>query len=700
MVLFRCFRFFTVPVAVVVAVLFSTSTMLAQSESAFVTLDAATTGNFGSSIMQASDGNFYAVTAYGPDRNTNGTVVQVTPTGTATAIHTFNGTTDGYYSSMLVEGPDGNLYGTTSSGGDPTCNCGTLYKLTTAGAFTVLHTFTGNYNSNALDGGEPSNLILATDGNLYGTVGEGGPYDEGGIFQVALPSATYKVAAFFTNTQGQAEGSLLQASNGSFYGLTAVGSNQGVFSAPLSGTPTVLSSNLSDTMFFQGTPLTEASDGNLYGSSYTGGPSETDPICGYGCGQIFSISPTGVYTALYSFGTGTVGIGPGGGVFLASDGNFYGTASLGGLNPGSGGNGTLFRVSPTGNATLLYEFLDGSDGDAPTYIMQGSDGNFYGTTSAGGNTDNDNNAGGDGVIFRLSVGTLSGPVQLSLSTSSGKTGTAARLSWSVSNAFSDSMQQCYAFVQGSATGAGNWTGKQTGTLNNGLYSGSATITPTVAGTYTYALTCGGIESGYATWTVTSNKLTPTVSVAVTPSPLSIGQTATVTATIAGSGATPTGSVALSSYGESLGSITLSSGTGHISASTLGLPAGQYPVLGAYSGDSNYNTGSTTTNVTLNAAPTTTTLTASPNPATPPATVTLTATVKRSASGATGTPTGSVTFSSGTTTIGTAKLNASGVAAYAASSSGLPAGSYPVTAKYTGDASDADSTSATTTVTLK
>ena len=106
------------------------------------------------------------------------------------------------------------------------------------------------------------------------------------------------------------------------------------------------------------------------------------------------------------------------------------------------------------------------------------------------------------MIWKLKAG-LPAPVQLTLNPTTVAPNSATTLSWKTLNAFSDTMQQCYAFEQGSPTGAGTWTGKQTGSYSSStkLLTGSATITPTVAGTYTYALTCGGRETGSATVTV-------------------------------------------------------------------------------------------------------------------------------------------------------------------------------------------------------
>ncbi len=677
-----------------------------QQESPFVTLDGSVQGSYPISILQASDGNFYVVNSRGPDSSFNGTILQVTPVGNVTVLHTLNGTTDGSGFSGLLEGPDGNFYGVTSEGGDADCDCGTVFKLTPAGVYSVLHTFTGNYTTGVMDAGVPGMMIYASDGNLYGISSEGGAANQGAIYQIALPSGAYKVVAFFSNSDPHPEEPFLQGSSGLFYGTLALtdtffNGQQGFYSATLAGSQTLLASNLSETLLFQ-SQLTEGSDGNFYSVSYTGGTAESSPVCNDGCGQVFKLSPSGVYTALYSFGTGQNGVGPDGGLFLASDGDFYGMALQGGnFAVGTSGGGTLFKISASGNLVPLYSFDGASDGGYPTSILQASDGNFYGTASAGGDT---RNGYGDGVIFKLTPSTpLAGPVQLSASPASPTAGTAFTLSFNVSNAFSSTMQQCFAYLQNGKAGAGTWTGRQAGTLNGStkLYSGSAKITPTTAGTYTYALTCGGIESGYATVNVLSAKGNTTTTVAATPNPVYANQNVSVSATVkksSGSG-TPTGNVEFSVEGDVLATVPLSgSGVASFTASTAGYKPGTYPLVATYEGDSEDNTStSAAENVVLSApAATTTKLTASPDPVTQPANCTLTATVGSSS----GNPTGSVKFTANGETLATVALNANGVASLTASSSEVAKGTYPVVANYTGAAAFAKSNSSVVSVTVK
>jgi subtilase family serine protease len=183
----------------------------------------------------------------------------------------------------------------------------------------------------------------------------------------------------------------------------------------------------------------------------------------------------------------------------------------------------------------------------------------------------------------------------------------------------------------------------------------------------------------------------------------VGTTATLTATVtAGSKKPGAGSVTFSVEGVALGSATVNaSGVATLSASSNGLTPGSYPIVATYGGTSGYGAStSPTVTVSLTKAATSAAITASATSVTPPAKITLTATIKRSASGAKGTPTGSVTFSTGSTALATINLNSSGVATLTASTAGYPAGTYPVIAKYNGDSSDANSTSTAVNVTLK
>jgi hypothetical protein len=171
--------------------------------------------------------------------------------------------------------------------------------------------------------------------------------------------------------------------------------------------------------------------------------------------------------------------------------------------------------------------------------------------------------------------------------------------------------------------------------------------------------------------------------------------------VTGGGATPTGTVSFTLYGSSLISEPVNAGVATLAVSTNGLPPGTYPLIAEYSGDATHAASqSAALNVTLAAAPTATSLAIAPTSLTPPTDVTFTATVARSANGSTGTPTGTVTFYYESVALATAAVNGSGVASLTAPTSGIPAASYPITAKYNGDGSDAASTSAPVTVTVQ
>jgi uncharacterized repeat protein (TIGR03803 family) len=649
-------------------------------------------------LMQGSTGNFYGVTSIG-GTNGAGVIFQMTQGGALSGF--YNPPSGGALpEANLIEAGDGNFYGVASSGGD---GYGSVFKLTPAGALSTVHTF-----ANTTDGSYPSGpLVQGSDGNLYGVTSQGGNLNDcedttfpngcGTVFKVTLPSGTFSTLYTFTGSVsdgGYPGGGLIQGADGNFYGTNGVS----VYQVTTAGKVTIIatSNETTDGVNLLG-PLAQSPNGSFYGSTENNGT---------GCGTLFKASASGGFTLLHSFNNAADGCIPLSGVYQGTDGNFYGTTSEAG-NDGCAegfGCGTIYQVTPSGTFTVLYTFGTQSDGilGGPG-LTAGNDGRLYGTAGNGGNSANCND--GCGTVFALSVSPkLTSPVVLSPASSSVNAGTPYTLSWTANNAYSVTSQQCYAF--GSTNGgAGAWTGKQTGTYSSSThnYTGSASLTPTTAGTYTLALTCGGTVSGFATVKVTGNALpASTTKLSVSPTSLSVGQPATLKATVTGSGSTPTGSVTFAADGATLATVNLASGVASLTASSNGLPPATYPVIATYSGSSSYSgSASSATNVTLSKAPTSTALSVTPTSVTPPATVTLKATVKRTASGATGTPTGSVTFyADGSVALATVNLNSSGVASLTASSNGYPAANYTITAKYSGDTYDTTSTSSGVTVTVK
>ena len=185
------------------------------------TFDGTDGNNPQAGLIQATDGNFYGTTFSGGTSNYCdsgcGTVFKMTPSGSLTTLHSFSGT-DGYnVYAGLVQGTDGNFYGTTFNGGAQ--NVGEVYKITPSGTLTVLHTFDGT------DGDYPrAALIQATDGNFYGTTFQGGAYGQGTVFAIT-PSGSLTTLYSFCHQSGCADGAnpiggVIQASDGNFYGTT------------------------------------------------------------------------------------------------------------------------------------------------------------------------------------------------------------------------------------------------------------------------------------------------------------------------------------------------------------------------------------------------------------------------------------------------------------------------------------------------
>jgi uncharacterized repeat protein (TIGR03803 family) len=283
-----------------------------------------------------------------------------------------------------VQGLDGNLYGTTFGGGSGNCGCGTVYKMTPAGALTTLHNFDGT------DGSGPGALIQATDGHLYGITGGGGANGNGTVFKITL-RGTLATLHSFDGSDGSGSGTLIQSTADNFYGTTGAGGAYGdgtVFKITSEGTlTTLLSFDGADGAGPSG--LLQAADGNFYGTTYEGGDLSCTLNPGYGCGTVFKMTPAGKLTTLESF-DGTDGFQPSG-LVQAANGKFYGTTYAGGnLLPNCAtvgpavGCGTVFGITAAGKVTTVHSF-DFTDGALPIgRLIQGTNGSFFGTTSIGG----------------------------------------------------------------------------------------------------------------------------------------------------------------------------------------------------------------------------------------------------------------------------------------------------------------------------
>jgi len=376
-------------------------------------------------LVQGTNGNFYGTTAAGGTSD-EGTVFEISPTGKLAALYSFctqPGCTDGAVANAgLVQGTDGNLYGTTELGG--TNNFGTVFKLTSAGKLTTLYRFCSQ--SGCPDGAQPSaGLMQAADGNFYGTTYSGGADGGGTIFKITKAGVLTTLASFDgSNGQYPFFGSLIQATNGNFYGTTLAGgpSTECSNGTPLSGCGAVFemtpSGDLTSIYTFCALEnctdgaapyggLVQGENGNFYGTTSQGGTN--------GDGTVFEITPAGKLATLHSFDA-VDGYFPEAGLVQGTDGNFYGTTPSGGAN---GVSGTLFEITATGKFATLHSFCtqpNCSDGTGPfAGLIQATNGSFYGATFAGGTSSNC--SGGCGTIFSLSNG-LSPFVETRLSSGS------------------------------------------------------------------------------------------------------------------------------------------------------------------------------------------------------------------------------------------------------------------------------------------
>ena len=343
----------------------------------FAVLDGTNGGNPQFSLAPGGDGNFYGTSAEG-GTNSLGAVFRVTPGGMVTALASFAFDANGAEpTASLTLGPDGQLYGITSVGGNTFG--GTIFKITTQGVLTTLHSF-----QNTEGFVHPAALTVGPDGNLYGTSRDGGSADRGSVFRITTNGVYATVASFIGTNGAVAMSQLTVGADGQLYGTTQLGgaADMGtVFKVTTNGVLTTLASFTNRANALPTSGLLRASDGNFYGCTQ---------------GAIFKVSPDGVLTTVASL-MPLDGLNPQAGLTPGPDGNFYGTTRAGGSN----NFGTVFRLTPEGMLTRMFAF-NGTNGAFPqSTLTLGKDGNFYGTTASGGS------ANSAGTVFRFSTnGTL------------------------------------------------------------------------------------------------------------------------------------------------------------------------------------------------------------------------------------------------------------------------------------------------------
>ncbi len=336
-------------------------------------------------LVQGSDGNFYGMTQDGGTLDA-GTIFRMTPDGTITILRNLDRPTDGAAPrGGLIEGTDGNFYGVTNSGGPN--SYGTLFKISPSGAFTMLKSV-----SPGTDGGNPQkNLVRGNDGSFYGMNYTGGANSEGTIFRFNPVTNAYTVLYSFSATTGRYPyGSLVKGNDGIFYGTTYGGGTYGLGTIfkfdPVTKAYNVLRHlQGADGGYCRGS-LAFGNDGNLYGLGHQGGAT--------GGGTLFRISTGGSFAVLRNL-SGLDGTFPTGSLVKDSNGNLYGMTSSG----GSKSAGTVFRFNPSTKAYTVLRSLDlTADGGYPYgSLIRGTDGNFYGMTSYGGSSSR------GGTLFKINA---------------------------------------------------------------------------------------------------------------------------------------------------------------------------------------------------------------------------------------------------------------------------------------------------------
>ncbi len=294
----------------------------------------------GSPADATRDGGFFGI----------GIVFRLDPSGHETVLHTFAPAEGGDPYAGVVMDAAGNLYGTTSAA-LALGVLGTVFKIDTAGNFTVLHFFTGS------DGCSPSGGVIIAEGNFYGTASGCGSFGFGTVFKLDPLGNVTVLYSFKGGSTGGSDGA-----------------------APTGG-------------------LIMDAAGNLYGTTIAGGSSNA--------GTVFKLDPSGNETVLYSFKGGSDGASPYlGSLITDAAGNLYGTTNVGGSGPCTGANqvlvgcGIVFKLDPVGNETVLHSFTGGNDGAFPyAGLVMDAAGNLYGTASSF------LALGGFGTVFKLTVQT-------------------------------------------------------------------------------------------------------------------------------------------------------------------------------------------------------------------------------------------------------------------------------------------------------
>ncbi|MEQ1733288.1 MAG: choice-of-anchor tandem repeat GloVer-containing protein [Bacteroidia bacterium] len=329
-------------------------------------------------LLLASDGNLYGTTDNG-GLNNSGILFQYNYV-TDTLINKFNfeGTTSGQYAiATLMQANNGLLYGVCSYGG--LNNAGTLFSYNiTTDTLIVKANFTGANGKEAF--GE---LLQAADGNLYGQAYSGGINNNGALYcyNIALDTLIRKVSFKNATTGGRPTSGLMQAYNGKLYATTTIGGtgfNGTLYEYDYVADTLIVKVNFTYPIIGSQSysTLLQLNDSTLYGTTYSGGAA--------GYGTIFQYSPnTDTVIVKFNFNTANGGAGEtDGSLMLATDGNLYGFSYSG----GTANKGSLYQYNlSTDTAIVKVSFGDVTIGANPEAgLLKASNGKLYGTTTKGG----------------------------------------------------------------------------------------------------------------------------------------------------------------------------------------------------------------------------------------------------------------------------------------------------------------------------
>ena len=345
-------------------------------------------GYFPVELIEGSDGNFYGSAAGGgTGRNAQGTIFKMTPAGEVSVIYSFAENPDGSLPNgsapgSLVEGMDGFLYGVTSENGAN--GLGTAFKLSRSGTIQVLHNFCGTLTCS--DGANPGFLMQAIDGTFYGGTGPTN-YPTSVLFRMT-PGGAYKVLhTFDSKTQPDGTGiyGMVQAADGNLYGTSVAGAQLKPFNSvfrfdPASDQYTILHGFNTPNINLPGVATSApalTADGELFGLQ--------------AFGRMYEISLAGKYHGLGSLSTAGFFDGN---ILQGSDGSLWGDFL--------GCNGLVFSASPTGSLLQSLSIDCNTIGDQPAAMIQAADGKFYGVSLGAGGVST--NPVLNGTIWSLDAG--------------------------------------------------------------------------------------------------------------------------------------------------------------------------------------------------------------------------------------------------------------------------------------------------------